>query len=135
VAVTALDHILLLSDDVDATADFYHRALGLTIGARPDFEFAGHWLYAGGVVCLHIAERRSYSAFVAARGMVAPSAAAAEAIHHIAFAASDYDAALARLRAAGVDPFRNATPGGETRQLFFNDPDGLAIEVNFIERA
>ena len=49
---------------------------------------------------------------------------------HIAFSAADYDAVTERLARAGIEPVRNDVPGGGPRQLFFDDPDGLRVEIN-----
>ena len=58
----AVDHFLVLTDDIDATRDFWCDALGLEVGERPPLEFPGYWLYAGGVPCVHVAERSAYEA-------------------------------------------------------------------------
>ena len=49
---------------------------------------------------------------------------------HIAFSARDYDAVNERLARAGIEPVRNDVPAGGPRQLFFDDPDGLRVEIN-----
>jgi catechol 2,3-dioxygenase-like lactoylglutathione lyase family enzyme len=51
-------------------------------------------------------------------------------VDHIAFAASDYGAISRRLARAGVEPVRNEVPGGGPRQLFFDSPDGVRVEIN-----
>jgi catechol 2,3-dioxygenase-like lactoylglutathione lyase family enzyme len=132
--VTALDHILLLSDDIDATRDFYCRALGLTVGVRPPLEFPGYWLYAAGVPCLHVADRRVYSEHAQRIGLGAAGGAAAGTIDHIAFADCDYAEAAERLDRDGIEAVRNAVPGAGLRQLFFTDCDGVRIEVNVVDR-
>ena len=58
--VTAMEHVLVLSDDIEATREFYCDVVGLRVGERPPLEFGGYWLYAGDTPCLHIAERHSY---------------------------------------------------------------------------
>ena len=134
--VSELEHVLVLSDDIDTARRFYESALGLRTGARPPLEFDGYWLYAGDVACLHIADRASYRAHAATLGLnvgdrsdrVGGSGSAT--VDHIAFNASDYDAVTARLASAGIEPVRNDVPGGGPRQLFFNDPEGLRVEIN-----
>ena len=59
-SVTAMEHVLVLSDDIEATREFYCQVVGLSVGDRPPLEFPGYWLYAGDAPCLHIAERRPY---------------------------------------------------------------------------
>ena len=44
-SVAALDHVLVLSDDIDASRDFYVAVVGLQVGERPQLEFPGHWLH------------------------------------------------------------------------------------------
>ena len=127
-AVTQIEHFLLLSDDIDATRDFYGRALGLTAGARPALAFPGYWLYAGERPLVHIADRSSYNAHAASIGLGAAADGDAR-IDHVAFAASDFEEAAERLERGGVVAMRNA-PAPGLRQLFFSDPDGVRIEVN-----
>lgn len=131
--IRQLEHVLVLCDNVDRTAAFYRDALGLRIGDRPPLAFDGHWLYAEDVACLHIADRASYRHHAATLGLeVAPAAGpgAGSIVDHIAFAADDYAAVTDRLARAGVHPVRNDVPGGGPRQLFFDDPEGLRVEVN-----
>jgi catechol 2,3-dioxygenase-like lactoylglutathione lyase family enzyme len=134
--VSGLEHVLVLSDDIDTAREFYETAVGLRTGDRPPLQFDGYWLYAGSVPCLHIADRASYRAHAATLGLSVSAAAAgvggsgAGPIDHIAFSASDYEAVTGRLAAAGIEPVRNDVPGGGPRQLFFSDPDGLRVEIN-----
>jgi catechol 2,3-dioxygenase-like lactoylglutathione lyase family enzyme len=41
--VTAIEHVLVLSDDIDRTRDFYCDVVGLEVGERPPLEFPGDW--------------------------------------------------------------------------------------------
>jgi catechol 2,3-dioxygenase-like lactoylglutathione lyase family enzyme len=131
--VTAMEHVLVLSDDIDAARHFYERALGLTAGDRPPLQFDGYWLYASGVACLHIADRASYRSHAATLGLSVgervcdPGTAP---VDHITFSASDYEAVAARLASAGIEAVRNDVPGGGPRQFFFDDPEGLRVEIN-----
>ena len=133
--VSELEHVLVLSDDIDTARRFYETALGLRVGERPPLEFDGYWLYAGAVACLHIADRAAYRAHAATLGLSVGGHAGgvgsgSSPVDHIAFNASDYEAVTARLAAAGIEPVRNDVPGGGPRQLFFNDPEGLRVEIN-----
>jgi catechol 2,3-dioxygenase-like lactoylglutathione lyase family enzyme len=120
-----LDHLLVLTDDLDASERFYCTALGLTAGDRPDFPFAGRWLYLDDVPCVHLADRAEYEAHATGMGL-----RTGPAVDHVAFAASDFDALAAKLAAAGVDAIVNETPDGALRQLFVTDPNGVRIELN-----
>ncbi|MBV9805072.1 MAG: VOC family protein, partial [Solirubrobacterales bacterium] len=50
-------------------------------------------------------------------------------VDHVAFGAADWNAVVERLERAGVHAVRNAVPGGP-RQLFFEDPNGVRVEIN-----
>jgi catechol 2,3-dioxygenase-like lactoylglutathione lyase family enzyme len=131
VSVTELEHVLLLSDDIDRARSFYEQTLGLESGPRPPLPFEGYWLYAGETACVHIADRTSYRAHAVTLGLdVGGRAAGPGPVDHIAFNGSDYDQLLARLDQLGVDAVRNQVPGGGPRQVFFDDPDGLRVEIN-----
>jgi catechol 2,3-dioxygenase-like lactoylglutathione lyase family enzyme len=125
-ALRGLEHVLVLTDDLEATRAFYCDVLGFEPGERPPLEFPGYWLYLGGAACVHIADRAAYEAHAAGRGL-APSVGQ---IDHLAFAAGDYDALASRLEAAGVQPVSNDVPAAGIRQLFFDDPNGVRIELN-----
>jgi catechol 2,3-dioxygenase-like lactoylglutathione lyase family enzyme len=129
--LTRLDHLLVLSDDMDATRDFYRDALGLEVGDRPTLEFPGYWLYADGVPCVHLADRDAYTAHCRTTGIPAsPPADGTGAIDHLAFAGDDFEEAVGRLERSGVETKRNTVPGIGMRQLFFEDPNGVKIEIN-----
>ncbi|MGZ4292186.1 MAG: VOC family protein [Gaiellaceae bacterium] len=114
-----LDHLLVLTDDLEATRAFYCDVLGFEAGERPPLEFPGHWLYLDGEPCIHIAERASYEAHAATLGLASQGAA----VDHIAFAAEGYEQLAARLEAAGVAAMTNDVPAAGFRQLFVTDPN------------
>jgi catechol 2,3-dioxygenase-like lactoylglutathione lyase family enzyme len=129
--VIELEHVLVLSADIERACEFYERALGLRVGERPPLEFAGYWLYAGATPCLHIADRASYRAHAETLGLGVPERAEGPGpVDHIAFSAADYDELDQRLARLGVEPIRNDAPGGVLRQLFLDDPDGVRVEIN-----
>jgi catechol 2,3-dioxygenase-like lactoylglutathione lyase family enzyme len=130
-SVTAMEHVLVLSDDIEATRDFYCRVVGLRVGERPLLAFPGYWLYAGPIACLHVAERGAYSSHAASLGLEARAEPpGAGPVDHIAFNASDYEALSARLESNGVAAVRNTISGGGPRQLFIEDPNGVRVEIN-----
>ena len=131
--VSELEHVLVLTDDIDRARDFYEQTVQLRVGPRPPLEFAGYWLYGGDRPCLHIADRSAYRAHALTLGLDVgerPGTPGTGTIDHLAFSATDYDAVSRRLAAAGITPVRNDVPGGGPRQLFFSDPDGLRVEIN-----
>lgn len=128
--LTRMEHLLVLTDDIEGTKDFWCGALGLEVGARPPLEFPGHWLYVEGVPCIHVADREAYAAHSERLGIPAAPAA----VDHVAFNGNDYEEAVARLDREGVAARTNAVPGAGLRQLFLEDPNGLKIEINVKSR-
>jgi catechol 2,3-dioxygenase-like lactoylglutathione lyase family enzyme len=120
-----LDHLLVLTDDLEATRAFYCDALGFEVGDRPPLEFPGLWLCLDGVPCVHVADRAAFEAHAARLGLAVGRAP----VHHVAFAGRNYDELAARLEAAGVDAVANVVPG-RLRQLYVTDPNGVVVEVN-----
>jgi catechol 2,3-dioxygenase-like lactoylglutathione lyase family enzyme len=130
--LTKLEHYLVLTDDIDATRDFYVQALGMQQGFRPDLGFPGHWVYIAATPVIHIAEWKTYTAHSQRKGVeVTTQASGTGPVDHIAFGAQDYDEVLARLRQQGVAVRVNDNPGNIVRQLFLFDPNGVKIEINF----
>jgi catechol 2,3-dioxygenase-like lactoylglutathione lyase family enzyme len=130
--LTKIEHYLVLTDDIDATRDFYVQVLGMQVGFRPDLGFPGHWVYIGDTPVIHIAEWVTYTAHSKRKGVeVSTRAPGTGPVDHIAFAAQDYDQVLARARQYGADVRINDNPGNIVRQLFLFDPNGVKIEINF----
>jgi catechol 2,3-dioxygenase-like lactoylglutathione lyase family enzyme len=129
-SVTAIEHVLILSEDIEATRAFYCQVVGLRVGERPALGFPGYWLYAGAAPCLHIAERERYLTHAARIGLATSQEPPGRGpVDHIAFGASDYESASARIERQGVSAVRNRVPGGP-RQLFVEDPNGVRVEIN-----
>jgi len=121
-----LEHVLVLTDDVEETTAFYRDVLGFEVGVRPALPFPGAWLALDGVVCLHVAKRAAYESHAATLGLQPAPAP----VDHVALAADGYEDLAARLEAAGVAAVANAVPAAGLRQLFLSDPNGVRIEVN-----
>jgi catechol 2,3-dioxygenase-like lactoylglutathione lyase family enzyme len=131
--VRSLEHVLVLSDDIEATREFYCQVVGLSVGDRPPLEFPGYWLYPGGGssgACVHIAERRSYAAHAGRLGLPVPEREPGVGpIDHVAFSAGDWDELVARLGRLQVPAVTNTVPGGP-RQAFIDDPNGVRVEIS-----
>ena len=127
-----LEHYLVLSDDIDRTRDFYRDVLGMREGFRPKLDFAGYWLYVGDVPSIHIGEWKSYAVWTKEVGIpISTRAESTGAVDHIAFNASGFDEMRARLKSHGIEPSENLLDEIGLRQLFFYDPNGVPIELNF----
>jgi catechol 2,3-dioxygenase-like lactoylglutathione lyase family enzyme len=117
--VTTMNHFTILTDDVPHTVRFYADMLGLDDGPRPPFTFAGAWLYAGGAPILHVIGERPKSELRAG------------VIDHMAFTANGLAATVAKLKARGIDYELRRLVGREQWQLFFYDPNGARVELDF----
>jgi catechol 2,3-dioxygenase-like lactoylglutathione lyase family enzyme len=118
-ATTGMNHFTILTDDVPRTVAFYRDLLGLADGDRPDLGFPGAWMYAGGQAVLHVVGGRSKDA-------LKPGV-----IDHIAFSATGLEATLARLDAHGVQHVCRQQAGTGFWQVFFHDPNGARVELDF----
>src|SRR5678815_3168532 len=47
--LSRIEHYLVLSDEIDATRDWYRDVLGMQEGWHPDFGFPVYWMYLEGV--------------------------------------------------------------------------------------
>ncbi len=130
--LTRMEHYLVLSDDIDKTKEFYCGALGMREGFRPNLEFPGYWLYLGDTPCIHIAEWQTYAVWTKEAGIpISTKAPGTGPVDHIAFNATGFDEMRTRLASRGIAPAENLLDDIGLRQLFFYDPNGVAIELNF----
>jgi catechol 2,3-dioxygenase-like lactoylglutathione lyase family enzyme len=118
-AVQGMEHFTVLAEDLEATRGFYRDILGLEEGYRPPLGFPGAWLYVGGRAVLHV---------IAGRALPKERAGV---LDHMAFAAADLPGTLAKLKRRGVE--YNLRRQADTRiwQLFFHDPSGAKVELDF----
>jgi catechol 2,3-dioxygenase-like lactoylglutathione lyase family enzyme len=109
----AVHHVSVNVDDVDAALAFYTGRLGLVLRTdRPDFEFPGAWLDAGGQQ-VHLI------------GGEPPT----QTGQHFALQVEDLDAAITELRDEGIK-VSDAMAVGTSRQAFLKDPAGNRIELH-----
>lgn len=111
-----VQHISLDVDDLAAALAFYCEGLGFTVAPRPEaLGDGGAWLAIGDGRQLHLVESAAFEAPTTSQ--------------HLAFGVDDCDAAVAELRARGLevsDPFDI----GAGRQAFLRDPAGNLLELN-----
>jgi catechol 2,3-dioxygenase-like lactoylglutathione lyase family enzyme len=126
-ALEALDHYTIHCADMVATRDFYRDVIGLTDGFRPDFRFAGYWLYCGDHPVVHLLD--ADGALPENRG-VEPGPYTGR-IDHVAFRGRDAGATIARLKEHSIAFRENQVPDLGLRQVFVRDPNGVIVEMNF----
>lgn len=130
--VEGLNHYLIFAQDLEVTRAFYEEILGLHAGDRPPFPFPGYWLYAGDRACVHVAPAevgRGQKEYLGSRAHGRDGGTGA--IDHVAFASSGLADVLARLEGRGIECFRRTVPEDGSHQVFFDDPDGIRIELTF----
>lgn len=125
-AVTGFNHYNLRADrpTLDALRDFYVDIVGLQQGFRPPFKSFGYWLYAGTQDVLHLTEARPDES--------RPSNVA-NTFDHVAFSCADALEMERHLTDANVAFTREYVPLTGRVQIFFNDPCGNGVELNFAQ--
>ena len=118
-ALHGLDHVNINCADLERSRAFYVEVLGMTDGERPPFPIPGAWLYLEGRPVVHLI------------GGVPGAQVGTGAFDHYAFAADDFEATRTRLQDRGIAFQENHFAAANLRQLFFPDPDGVKIELNF----
>lgn len=117
-----LDHYNVSTRKLKETVQFYEDVLGFKNGPRPAFDFPGAWLYSGDKPVLHVVEKR-----------VVPKGAGV--LDHIAFRGDNLSSFLSKLISQGMKYDLRRLPesghAGGTWQLFFNDPNGARVEIDF----
>jgi catechol 2,3-dioxygenase-like lactoylglutathione lyase family enzyme len=133
-ALSHIEHLLIATDDIDATRDWYARVLGMKAGPHPDFGFPVHWMYLGGVDVVHIGPSAKNAGDIQKQYLGRTSQKCEQgtgAIDHVAFRATGLPEMIEHLRAQGV-PFSQRRANGQALfQLFFYDPNGIKIELNY----
>jgi glyoxylase I family protein len=122
--VAAFDHYNLRAARpmLDALRDFYRDVVGLTVGDRPPFRRFGYWLYAADRPVLHLSE---------ADDGEARSGTAVTTFAHAAFNCTGRADFEARLKRFGVAYRTAGVPLLNLAQLFFHDPAGNGVELQF----
>jgi catechol 2,3-dioxygenase-like lactoylglutathione lyase family enzyme len=118
-AVTAMNHFTILAEDLATTQRFYEELLGLTAGYRPPLKFPGAWMYCGQQAVLHI---------IAGRALPEPRGGV---LDHMAFSGVDLAGMLRKLTARDQQYELRLQPDGAQWQLFFFDPNGARVEVDY----
>lgn len=125
--VNALDHVNIITADLDGTARFYAELFGLERCDGPMAPHHGQWMYdSDGRAILHINSLdcpRTYD-----RDVMPGSTGS---IHHIALRCDGHDEMVARLNERGLAHQSNFIESIGLRQIFTMDPNGVLLELNF----
>jgi catechol 2,3-dioxygenase-like lactoylglutathione lyase family enzyme len=127
--VQALDHVNIITGDLDGTCAFYADLLELERRDSPPplTPQDAQWLFdRDGRAILHINSLdcpRTYD-----RGV---SPGQTGSIHHVALRCENHTAMVARLDARGAEYQLNLVEAIGLRQIFTLDPNGVLLELNF----
>lgn len=134
--VRKIGHYSVRTSKLDASTRFYVDVLGFQLGYRPPLEFPGAWLYLGGDEAdfgvVHLigtgGEMKGLTDYLGERNVDQDGTGA---LDHLAFLADDIEEFRQRLARHGVAYRERTLPAMGLQQLFFVDPSGLTIEMNF----
>lgn len=123
-AVSSIDHFNIAApwNRLIELKRFYTEVVGLVEGTRPKVVIRGFWLYAGKQAVLHLVEDAGRTA------------GEASYLDHVAFKCRGLSETKARLEANGVKYNIATIKELNQTQLFFCDPVGTGVELNFDER-
>jgi catechol 2,3-dioxygenase-like lactoylglutathione lyase family enzyme len=129
VHVEALDHVNIITADLEGSVRFYAQLLDLEPrdGPPPLTHENARWMYArsGGAI-VHINTRECPRAYDRA---VDPGPTGA--LHHVALRCSGYEQLRARLTQRGIGHELNEVAAAGLRQIFLLDPNQVLLELNF----
>ena len=128
--VEALDHVNIITDRLDETAEFYSELLGLERrdAPAPLTPQNATWMFdAEDRAIIHINSVDCPRAF---DREVQPGSLTG-ALHHVALRCKGYDEMLKRLDAMGAEYQTNLVEEIGLRQIFTPDPNNVLLELNF----
>jgi catechol 2,3-dioxygenase-like lactoylglutathione lyase family enzyme len=131
--VTALNHYLIVSKNLERSKKFYQDVLGLELADRPDFGFPGYWLKTGDAICVHLASQapnKIRDQFLLKKHPKGTHGSGS--VDHIAFLAQDPEQVRNRIQKNKVDMHFRSFPDAKLFQIFLKDPDDVTIELNFL---
>ena len=134
--VDHIQHILIHSDDIEASATWFEENIGLRRGTHPDFKVPLIWLYVGDVHAIHIAPfpedgetARFQERYLGGRKSEARWGSGV--IDHVAFGCTGLADMIARLDTAKATYLKRQAGDGALFQLFIDGPNGVRVELNF----
>ncbi len=119
-----LSHINLRAgrELLDELKAFYCDVVGLRVGPRPPFMGFGYWLYCGEQPIVHLSETDPGEE---------RDTRVATTLDHVAFDCANVAAVEEVLKRRAVQYQSTVVPASRQVQLFFRDPGGTKVELNF----
>ncbi len=117
-----IDHINVRGPEglIEKVEKFYCDLFGMETGPRPDFGTDGSWLYSGRKALIHLSISDED-----------PGPGSGGYLDHVAFQAQGLEAYIGKIESHGLPYRTNFIPELEMTQVFFTDPAGNGIEINF----
>jgi catechol 2,3-dioxygenase-like lactoylglutathione lyase family enzyme len=130
--IIALDHVNIITEDMEETIRFLVNVFDFDVRDAPPPLDPKHyqWLYdSNGRAIFHINSKQAQQAYV----RETHAGPMTGAIHHIALKCSGYDAFRGQLERHSVDYRTHEISAANLKQIFFHEPNGVLIELNFFE--
>lgn len=123
--LSKVHHIAIIGSDYEKTRYFYVDQLGFNVVREVYREKRGDY-----IITLQLADLE-IELFIMKNCPKRPSYPEAYGLRHLAFHVEDMDQAVAWLKERGIEtePVR-VDPYTEKRMTFFQDPDGLPLELH-----
>jgi catechol 2,3-dioxygenase-like lactoylglutathione lyase family enzyme len=128
-----INHLALITDDMDATVRFYHGVLGARLVAHLGNASFRHYFFEigpGQTVAFFEYRNQPITPFAKPAGVPDPRAVQFD---HVSFNVVDEQALLnlrARLKAAGSE-VTDVVDHGFIHSIYFTDPSGIALEASW----
>ncbi len=134
-----LDHFSIRTLDVEASRRFYTEVMGFTAGFRPPFKFPGLWMYNGAqypettgvvhIIGIDLNDPQGLKDYLGDKELDTLSGTGT--VDHMAFAATGVAEMRERLKKHGIEYRERTVPSLNLHQVFFEDPSGVTIELNY----
>tara|TARA_B110000263_G_C14845042_1_gene301492 strand:+ start:145 stop:522 length:378 start_codon:yes stop_codon:yes gene_type:complete len=116
----SLDHITIITKNLEETKRFYINILGLEIDDnRPPFIFDGAWLALNKRPVVHIVVNKNHQ-----NNSHSPT------LDHVAFRAKNIENIKNKLDQLNISYDERITPDNKVHQIFTIDPNGIKIELS-----
>lgn len=134
-----LDHYSIRTTDIEASRRFYTEIMGFQPGFRPPFNFPGLWMYNGSqypettglvhIIGIDLNDPQGLKDYLGDRDLDTLSGTGT--VDHMAFTATGLAEMQLRLKEHGLAFRERTVPSLNLHQIFFEDPSGVTIELNY----
>ncbi|GGC09500.1 hypothetical protein GCM10011494_30190 [Novosphingobium endophyticum] len=128
--VSGIDHVNILTDELEKTAAFYENLLGLTRSENPavKMSISGYWMRdTAGNAIIHLVDRLSAPDRYSDYRPGEPT----HAVHHVALRCAGFEETVAKLNEMACEYRVSGVERLGLRQIFVADPNAVNLELNF----